>query len=46
MLESVFSGLFDGSTAAAIPVSSFLLCVACSLVLGLLLAAAYGLRSR
>ena len=46
MLDSLFSGLFDASAAAVISPASFLLCVACSLVLGLVLAAAYMFRSR
>ena len=46
MLNSIFGGLFDSSAAAVISPGTFLLCVACSLVLGLLLAAAYMYHSR
>ena len=41
MLDSVFT-----TTASTVTAGTFLLCVACSLVLGLLLAAAYMFRSR
>lgn len=46
MLENLFSGLFDSSTAASISVSSFLLCVSTALGIGLLLAAMYTYRTR
>lgn len=46
MLNSIFSGVFDSSTTAVIAPGMFLLCVAVSLVLGLLLAGAYMYRSR
>lgn len=46
MLDSLFQGLFDSSTAAVISVTDFLLCVGCSLLIGLLLAGAYLYRSR
>ncbi len=46
MLDTLFQGLFDSSTAAVISVTDFLLCVGCSLVIGLLLAGAYLYRSR
>ena len=46
MLDSIFSGLFDSGSAAVISPGTFLLCVVCSLILGLLLAAAYMYRSR
>ncbi len=46
MLENLFSGLFDTSGTSVISVGNFLLCMACSLVIGLLLALAYRYRSR
>ena len=46
MLDSIFSGVFDSASAAVISPGTFLLCVLCSLALGLLLAAAYMFRSR
>ncbi|MCC8181879.1 MAG: DUF4956 domain-containing protein [Clostridiales bacterium] len=46
MLDALFQGLFDSSTTAVISVTDFLLCVGCSLVIGLLLAGAYLYRSR
>ena len=46
MLNSIFSGIFDSSTAAVIAPGKFLLCVAVSLALGLLLALAYIHRAR
>ena len=46
MFNSLFKGLFDGSTATSLEISQFLLCMAVSLVIGVLLAGAYMLRSR
>ncbi|MDD3163038.1 MAG: DUF4956 domain-containing protein [Sphaerochaetaceae bacterium] len=46
MLDSFFSSLFESSTAAAITVSDFLICIGASLVLGLILALAYMYKSR
>ena len=46
MLENLFKGLFDTDLAAVISVTDFLLCLGCSLVLGLILAFAYMYRSR
>lgn len=45
MLDSIFTGLFDSSLTTVIPVSSFLLCVAVSLVIGIILAASYMIKS-
>jgi len=45
MLDSIFTGLFDSSMTTVIPVSSFLLCVAVSLVIGIILAASYMIKS-
>ncbi len=45
MLDSIFTGLFDSSLTTVIPVSSFLLCVAVSLVIGIILAGSYMIRS-
>ncbi len=41
MLDTIFRGIFDADMAAVIPVSDFLLCVGCALLIGLILAGAY-----
>ena len=46
MLDTVFRGIFDTDMTSVIAVSNFLLCVGCSLVIGLLLALTYMYRSR
>ncbi len=46
MFDSLFNGLFDTQTTSVIALSDFLLCVACSLVIGLILAFGYTYRSR
>lgn len=46
MLENLFKGLFDSEAAAVIGVADFLLCLGCSLVLGLVMAFAYMYRTR
>ncbi len=46
MLETVFKGVFDTDMTSVITVSDFILCVACSLVIGLILAFAYMYRTR
>ena len=46
MLDNLFRGIFDSSTTSVISVGNFLLCVGCSLVIGLILAFAYMYRSR
>lgn len=46
MLESVFQGLFDTDMTSVISVTDFLLCMGCSLVIGLILALGYMYRSR
>ena len=46
MLENLFRGLFDTDLAAVISVTDFLLCLGCSLVLGLVMAFAYMYRTR
>ncbi|MCD8382381.1 MAG: DUF4956 domain-containing protein [Clostridiales bacterium] len=46
MLDDLFQGLFDSSTTTVISVTDFLLCLGCSLLIGLLLAGAYLYRSR
>jgi len=46
MLENLFIGLFDTDFAAVISVTDFLLCLGCSLVLGLVMAFAYMYRTR
>lgn len=45
MLDTIFKGIFDSSTASVISVSDFLLCVVCSLAIGLILAFMYMYRS-
>ena len=46
MLNSVFRALFDTEMTSVISVSDFLICVGCSLVIGLILAFAYTVRTR
>ena len=46
MLDNLFAGIFDTDMTQVIPVSDFLLCVGCSLVIGLILAFAYMYRTR
>lgn len=46
MPETIFRGRFDTDLTAVISVTDFLLCLGCSLVLGLILAFAYMYRSR
>lgn len=46
MLDSLFSGLFDTDMTSVIAISDFVLCVACSLAIGLILAFGYMYRSR
>ena len=46
MPEDLFAGLFDTDLTAVIGVGDFLLCLGCSLVLGLAMALAYMYRTR
>ena len=46
MLDTFFRGIFDADTIAVISVKDFLLCIGCSLIIGLLLAGGYMFRSR
>ena len=46
MLENLFKGLFDTDLTTVIGVTDFLLCLGCSLVLGLVMAFAYMYRTR
>ena len=46
MLENLFKGLFDTELTMVISVTDFLLCLGCSLVLGLVMAFAYMYRTR
>ena len=46
MFENLFKGLFDTDLVAIISVTDFLLCMGCSLVLGLVMAFAYMYRTR
>ncbi len=46
MFNSLFRGLFDTSATSVISVSSFILCIVCALLLGLLLAFGYMHKSR
>lgn len=46
MLDSLFQGIFDSDIIRVIPVSDFLLCIAVSLLVGLLLAGSYMFKSR
>ena len=46
MLDTIFNGIFDGAAVAVISVPKFLLCLAVSLVVGLLLAAVHTYKNR
>ena len=46
MLENLFSGLFDSDLTTVISVTDFMLCLGCSLALGLVMALAYMYRTR
>ena len=46
MLDSLFKGLFDSDFSVVISVSDFLLCIGCSLLLGLIMALCYMYRTR
>lgn len=46
MLDSFFKGLFDTEMTSVISVSDFLLCIGCSLLIGLIMAFCYMFRSR
>ena len=46
MLDTIFKGLFDSELASVISLTDFLLCLAVSLVLGILLAIAFAFRAR
>ena len=46
MFDSLFRGLFDTDMARIVSMKDFLLCVGCSLIVGLILAFAYMYRSR
>lgn len=46
MLDTIFRGIFDTDMTEVISVTDFLLCVGCSLVIGLFLAFAYIYRTR
>lgn len=46
MLNTLFTGLFDGTTATTVEISQFILCMLCALVVGVLLSATYMLRSK
>ena len=45
-MEAIFKGIFDGELAPVIEVGDFLLCLAISLVLGLIMAATYIFNSK
>lgn len=46
MLNNLFRGVFDTDMSSVITVADFLLCVACALVIGLIMAFGYMFRSR
>lgn len=46
MLNNLFSGIFDTDMTSVISINDFLLCVGCSLAIGLILAFCYMYRSR
>lgn len=45
-MDAIFKGLFDTDSVSVISVGDFLLCISVSLVLGLIMAAVYMLKSR
>ena len=46
MLETVFQGIFASSSQSVISVGDFLLCIGCSLIIGVILALSYMYRTR
>ncbi len=46
MLDTIFKGVFDTDMGSVISIGDFLLCLGCSLVIGLILAFAYMYRTR
>lgn len=46
MIEKLFKGVFDSSITEAISVGNFMLCLAFSLVLGIIIALAYTYKSK
>lgn len=46
MLDSIFRGIFDTDMTGLISVSDFLICIGCSLVIGLILTFAYMVHTR
>ena len=46
MLNTIFKGVFDSDLTTVIPVGRFMLCLVCSLVLGLVMALCYMYRTR
>ncbi len=46
MLNSIFRGVFDTDMTSVIGISDFLLCIGCSLLIGLILAFGYMYRTR
>lgn len=46
MLDSMFQGIFDTDMTRVISVADFLICIGCSLAIGLILAYAYMVRTR
>lgn len=46
MLNTIFKGVFDSEAASVISISEFLLCLAVSLLVGLLLAVTYTIKNR
>lgn len=45
-MENIFRGIFDSEAMAVISVTDFLLCMGCSLVIGVIIALTYMLRTR
>ena len=46
MLNSIFRGIFDTDMTQVISVSEFMICIGCSLIIGLILAFAYMIHAR
>lgn len=46
MLNTIFKGIFDSASSSVISPTDFILCIACSLVIGLIMALGYMYRTR
>ena len=46
MIETIFQGIFEGNTTETVAIGEFVACIAAALVIGLILTAAYCVRTR